>query len=145
VQILPVRVLDAKGEGIASNVAKGIVWAVDHGARVLNLSLGGAKSPGVEQRSSTRTAEGAVVIAAAGNNGQAGNAPDTPRPIRKRSRSRRSTPTDPSALRNTGSYVDLSAPGVGIISSWARRPARMPMGPGTSMANTVRIGRSPRS
>lgn len=68
VQILPVRVLGADGSGSISQIAEGIRWAVDHGARVINLSLGG----------STRSEEYAdaidyawnrdrVVAAAAGN------------------------------------------------------------------------------
>jgi serine protease len=37
--IMPIRVLDAEGEGEASTIAEGVRFAVDHGARVINLSL----------------------------------------------------------------------------------------------------------
>lgn len=38
--LMSVKVLGADGSGLTSNVASGIVFATDHGARVINLSLG---------------------------------------------------------------------------------------------------------
>jgi cell wall-associated protease len=46
---MPIKALDAKGSGDTVNVALGIVWAVDHGARVLNLSLGGPNNETVKK------------------------------------------------------------------------------------------------
>ncbi len=39
VRLMPVRVLDSQGDGDASQIAKGILFAVNHGAQVINLSL----------------------------------------------------------------------------------------------------------
>ena len=70
-KILPVRVLDSLGEGTTEDISAGIRWAADHGAQVINLSLGNdiplidlsGLSPAVDYAWS----RGAVIVAAAGN------------------------------------------------------------------------------
>jgi subtilisin family serine protease len=69
-KIMPVKVLDSTGSGYDSAVAQGIQWAVDHGADVINLSLGGpGASPVLRAAMADAVARGAVVLAAAGNSG----------------------------------------------------------------------------
>lgn len=76
-RLMPVRVLDSEGEGEASTIAEGVVFAVEHGAQVINLSL--EFSPGVtasdipELIAALRYAHrrGVLVVAAAGNEGHA--------------------------------------------------------------------------
>ncbi|MFI5042884.1 MAG: S8 family serine peptidase, partial [Acidimicrobiales bacterium] len=69
-RILPVKVLAANGSGWYSTVAAGIVWAADHGAQVINLSLGGsAASDTLAQAVAYAESKGIIVVAAAGNNG----------------------------------------------------------------------------
>lgn len=68
VKLLPVKVLDACGDGAYSDVSSGILWAVQAGAKVLNLSLSGGDDSDI-MRASLNAAQGAgaVVVAAAGN------------------------------------------------------------------------------
>ena len=68
--LMPVKVLDASGTGTSADIADGIRWSVDHGARVLNLSLGGfGYSRVIENAVAYARSKGAVVVAAAGNHG----------------------------------------------------------------------------
>src|SRR3954469_6980332 len=73
-KVMPIRVLDANGEGDADTVAKGIDYAVDHHADVINLSLGGSAVDaiiGSDEKFTASvqnaTSHGIVVVAAAGN------------------------------------------------------------------------------
>jgi subtilisin family serine protease len=69
-QILPVKVLDNNGDGDYASVAAGIIWAADHGAEIINLSLGGAKgNRTLKAAVDYATNKGSMVIAASGNDG----------------------------------------------------------------------------
>jgi serine protease len=70
-KLMPVKVLSAKGWGTMADVAEGIRWAADHGAQVINLSLGSSqKSAVVEKAVKHARNKGVVVVAAAGNSGR---------------------------------------------------------------------------
>jgi type VII secretion-associated serine protease mycosin len=134
-RILPIRVLDATGAGNASKVATGIVWAVQHGARVVNLSLGGTvPSDGLLEAVDYATANGVLVVAAGGNGGAGGAAvyPAAFAPALAVSavdafRARASFST-------AGAYIDVAAPGVGIVSTYGSAPDAYASANGTSMA-----------
>nr|WP_312034040.1 type VII secretion-associated serine protease mycosin [Actinoplanes sp. TBRC 11911] len=68
-KILPVRVLDERNRyDDAIIVAKGVRWAVDHGARVINLSLGGnGSSSTLAAALDYAFAKDVVVVACTGN------------------------------------------------------------------------------
>ncbi|MGZ5469490.1 MAG: S8 family serine peptidase, partial [Candidatus Aminicenantales bacterium] len=69
-RILPVKVTDATGDGFYSWIIDGIIWAADHGADVINVSLGGNyPDPFLEDACKYAHDKGAVVVAAAGNDG----------------------------------------------------------------------------
>jgi subtilisin family serine protease len=73
VTVMPVKVLNADGEGNFGGMIDGMSWAINHGARIITLSLGGALSPSAASALQTyftaAHAAGAVVIAASGNDG----------------------------------------------------------------------------
>ena len=142
-RIMPVRVLarivnnanssDVRGTGSSADIAAGIRWATDHGARVINMSLGGPSDTMVERDAvAYAVAHGVVVCAAMGNGGAAG-------PI-----------SFPAAYPNVvavgaidqadhragfsqvGPHIDVAAPGVNVLSTvWNNSFTTMS---GTSMA-----------
>lgn len=69
--ILPVRVLDSTGSGTGQDIANGIRWAADHGAQVINLSLGNdvpvVDVTGLGSAVDYAWNRGVVIVAAAGN------------------------------------------------------------------------------
>jgi serine protease len=72
-RLLPLKVLGADGSGTSVGIADAIRWAADHGARVLNLSLGGGtRSAAMAHAVAYARARGCVVVCAAGNGGGRG-------------------------------------------------------------------------
>jgi thermitase len=71
-QIMALKVLDESGSGTVQDVVNAIIYAADHGARVINLSLGSEDFSRLEQEAVNYAWEkGALVVAAAGNSGDA--------------------------------------------------------------------------
>jgi type VII secretion-associated serine protease mycosin len=68
-KILPVRVLDKQNKyDDAGTVAKGLRWAVDHGASVVNMSLGGTvRSQALADAIDYAYSHGVIVVACTGN------------------------------------------------------------------------------
>ncbi len=77
--IMPVKVMDSQGQGDAFTVSQGILFAVNHGAHVINLSFG-SPQPSTTLQNAVQTAyqRGVTVVAAAGNDGANGNPPSYP-------------------------------------------------------------------
>jgi serine protease len=70
-RLMPVKVLNKNGWGTVADVAEGIRYAADHGAQVINLSLGGnIKSAVLEKAVNHAIAKGVIIVAAAGNSGR---------------------------------------------------------------------------
>ena len=68
--ILPIRVLDADGRGDTDRVAMAIGWAVDHGAKLINLSLGSQSyAQPIQDALQFAKSAGVIVVAATGNTG----------------------------------------------------------------------------
>ncbi|WP_315096269.1 S8 family serine peptidase [uncultured Cellulomonas sp.] len=122
--ILPVRVLDQRGEGTDSTVAAGIGWAVANGAKVLNLSLGGPDpSPVLLEAIRSAVAAGAVVVVAAGNEGT--DAPQYPAAYAPQLDGLLAVGAtdDDGALTDFsswGDWVSIAAPGYEIVGPGAR-------------------------
>jgi thermitase len=117
-KIMPIKALGAEGYGTSFDVAKGIIWAVDHKADVINLSLGNYQpSSLLEEAIDYAYDHNVVLIAAAGNENT-------------------SQPSFPAAypqvlsvaavdyagqrapFSNYGDYIDVAAPGVQIASTF---------------------------
>lgn len=112
--IMPVKVLDANGRGSLANVAEGIRWAADHGADVINLSLGGGgRSKVMEQAVAYARSKGVTVVCAAGNNGRYVESPaNAPGAVAV---SAIDDGDQIAFFSSRGPEVDLAAPGVQIL------------------------------
>jgi type VII secretion-associated serine protease mycosin len=154
-KVMPVKALDRKGEGNTYDIAEGIYWAVDHGARVINLSLGGrGASQALRDAVDYAVSKRVVLVAAMGNgdeNGVGQNWPTFPASysgvIAVGAVDKQRTVTE---FSNWGSWISVVAPGNDILSTMPTYPVfqtttngyqqNYDMMPGTSMASPMVAG-----
>ncbi|MCK5219155.1 S8 family peptidase [bacterium] len=139
-RIMPIKVLNQAGEGMDADIAAGITWAVDAGARIINLSLGGpleegAKPPQVLQDAIDYAyGHNCLVIAAAGNSGD--TIKHYPAAFPRVLAIAATNPSDQRASYSTfGSDIDMAAPGgsggeafskeTGILSTYWNENSRI--------------------
>ena len=137
VKILPVKVLDAAANGSWADVASGITYAVNNGARVINMSLGGLMTSEALIAAIVYAAEHDVFIVASSGNG---NSSESFYPAYYDETMAVAATTFNSeqrwTLSNYGPWLDISAPGDSIWSTnWiATNPNGFGFKTGTSMA-----------
>jgi len=115
--ILPVKVLNENNQGTWADVVAGIVYAVDHGARVINLSLGGTiGTSALQDAIEYAWNRNAVIVAAAGNDGS--TTPYYPAAYDEVIAVSATTPDDVRwSLSSYGPHISVAAPGVTIYST----------------------------
>jgi len=101
--------------------AAGITWAVDNGAKIINLSIGGAETSQVERDAiQYAISHGVLLVIAGGNSGQSGNVPSYPAALvgTHGLAVASSTATGKRAAFSTvAPYVSLAAPGVHVLGA----------------------------
>lgn len=121
-KIMPIRVLTRAGTGERNTIAAGIVWAAEHGAKVINLSLGenalmarllrgGVLNPAIN----VAARHGAVVVAAAGNDSTLKQPYELTTQVLVVNASDRQGA--PARFTNFGAAGAVAAPGVRILST----------------------------
>ena len=116
-KIMPVKVAGPTGAAMDRDVAAGIIWAADHGAKVISLSLGAPGEDAVLQRAvDYATARDVLLVAAAGNSGS--SVPEYPAAARGVLAVGSTDATGRrAAFSNYGPWVDVNGPGIGIIAT----------------------------
>ncbi|OVE34508.1 alkaline serine protease [Priestia aryabhattai] len=116
--LIPVRALDNSGNGLLSNIANAITYSTNAGAKVINLSLGSSQSSiTLENAVNYAWNQGVVVIAAAGN--EASSTPTYPAAYQNVIAVASTDNNDQkSDFSNFGTWVDVSAPGSTILSTY---------------------------
>ena len=139
-QLMCVQIVHADGSISDVDEAAGIVYAVKHGAKIINVSLGGVDPSELETRA-IRYAQrhGVLIVAAAGNEFHFGNPVEYPaallQPKGSDGRGGGGLSVGASTLKgkrapfsNAGSYVSLVAPGENVFAAlsgyadWSRMP-----------------------
>ncbi|MGX5716362.1 S8 family serine peptidase [Arthrobacter sp. MAHUQ-56] len=120
--ILAGKVLNDSGVGSSSGLASGINWAVNKGAKVINMSLGVRASKTLETAVNNAWNKGVVLVAAAGNGGN--QAKIYPGAYTNVIAVGATDNNDAKASFSTygASWVDIAAPGVNVFSTFPNHP-----------------------
>lgn len=116
-RIMPVRVSSlSSGAALISDLAAGVIWAADHGARVASVSYmaAAASTNTMSDAGKYIASKGGVLVVAAGNTGTYFDVPDSPDMIVV---SATGTGDSLAGFTTRGLYVDLSAPGSSILTT----------------------------
>lgn len=121
-KIMPVKVLNKEGKGATSDIVAGIIWATNHGAKVINMSLGGTGgSRALLDAINYAKTKDVVLVAAMGNEGA--NSQEYPAGYPGVIAVGATTEQDSLAsFSNYGSWISVTAPGEGIFSTLPTRP-----------------------
>lgn len=117
-KILPVKALDNSGAGTTYSVAEGIIWAADHGAKVINLSLGNyADSQFLHDAIKYAYDRDVVIVSASGNDNT--ERPGYPAAYEEVIAVAATNSTgERASFSNYGDYIDVAAPGESIASTY---------------------------
>ncbi|MDI6858735.1 MAG: S8 family serine peptidase [Dehalococcoidia bacterium] len=120
VKIMPVKVLDCTGAGSTSAAAAGVLYAARMGADVINISFGGESESLTMKDALTEAHDtyGVVIVASAGNTATSRTTfPARLDNVIAVSASDRRNPDTKAPFSNWGPEVDVTAPGVDIVST----------------------------
>jgi thermitase len=135
-RIMPIKVLDSQGSGYDSDVAAGIRYAADHGAEVINMSLGSPDySYTLSEAVNYAHNKGVVIVAAAGNESTSVSYPAACDHVIAVGALESNDSL--AYFSNRGSDLDVTAPGVSILSTVPGGYGKMS---GTSMASPLVAG-----
>ncbi len=139
VKIMPVKVMDDNGSGSYSNIINGIKYAADHGANVISMSLGGpGASQSMQEAVNYAISRGVAVVAASGNNNGAVSFPGNCNGVITVGAVDNNNQR--ASFSNYGPEMDVTAPGVNIISSYKGGASSYTSMSGTSMATPFVAG-----
>ena len=138
-QLLIVRVLDAEGRGDVVNVAAGVRWAMENGAKVINLSLGlTTRSDALQNVLEDAENAGVLVIAPSGNWGTSSIVDFPGKSTHTACIAATDAAGNGASFSSYGSDVELSAPGVAVRSTYPGGGYRL--WSGTSMSAPLVAG-----